>query len=98
MNALTLVILTPEGERGRVQCDSVTLVARDNESGEGGGSVGIRRGHLSAVIALEDGCPVKASSGGEAIAEYSVSGAFASVEKDVVTVVAQTVTERNANE
>ena len=91
MEALTLKILTPQGERSSVACDSVTLFARDGESGEGGGSVGIRRGHLPAVIAIEDGSAVKASLRGEAVASFTVSGAFASVRDDVVTVAAEDV-------
>ena len=90
VDALTLRILTPEGERPSAACDSVTVVARDGADGEGGGSVGIRKGHLPAVIALEDGSAVKASSDGETVAEYTVTGAFASVRDNVVTVTAET--------
>ena len=91
VNALTLKVITPRGEQASVSCDSVTVFARDGENNDGGGSVGIRRGHLPAVIALLDGCAVKASSGGAPVAAYTVSDAFAIVKDDVVTVVAESV-------
>ena len=84
-------LLPPRGEKGGVKCDSVTLIARDSENGEGGGSVGIRRGHLPAVIALEDGSAVKAKDDGSEIASFTVSGAFAEVKDNVVTVIAEEI-------
>ena len=90
MNDLTLRIVTPEGEKASVPCDSVTLFARDGAGGEGGGSVGIRRGHLPAVIALENKSTVKAATGGKSAASFTVSNAFARVRDNVVTVVAET--------
>ena len=92
VDELTLIILTPQGEKGRSACDSVTLIARDGENGDGGGSVGIRRGHLPAVISLEDGSSVIASSNGVSLASYTVSGAFAMVKDNIVTVTAQSAT------
>lgn len=91
MGELTLRLLTPRGEKDGASCDSVTLIARDDENGEGGGSVGIRRGHLPAVIALEDGSAVKAYSDGAAVASFTVSGAFAEVRDNVVTVIAEEI-------
>ena len=91
VNELTLRILTPQGERQSVSCDAVTLFARDGEGGEGGGSVGISRGHMPAVVALEDESIVSAASDGETVASFTVSGAFAVVKDNVVTVTAESV-------
>lgn len=90
MNGLTLVILTPEGEACRLPCEAVTLFARDNEAGEGGGSVGIRRGHIPALIALEPGSIVKARAEGGSETRYKVSRGFAAVKDDIVTAAAET--------
>lgn len=87
MNGLTLIILSPEGERARVECDSVTVFARDDARGEGGGSVGIRRGHIPAVIALENNSRVTAKSAGSIVSEHIVSGGFARVKDNTVTVI-----------
>ncbi|MBO4562732.1 MAG: F0F1 ATP synthase subunit epsilon [Clostridia bacterium] len=85
--ALTFVLLTPEGEAKRLECDSVTLEARDNDMGEGGGSFGIRRGHLPLIAALKPGSEAKISSGGRVIASLKISDGFASVKNDTVTVI-----------
>ncbi len=93
MNELELVIVTPEGEKLRMPCTSVTFFARDNAKGEGGGSVGIRRGHLPALAALEPDSIVRAfADGGDAV-ERTVSLGFVSVKDNVVTVMAESVSE-----
>ncbi len=93
MNALTLKIITPEGERAAVACDSVTFFVRDNDKGEGGGSMGIRRGHVDAIAALEANSVVKARSEGNTVASFIVSGGFAGVKDDIVTIIAEAVKE-----
>ncbi len=90
MNGLTLLIVTPEGEKLRIACEAVTFFARDNEKGEGGGSVGIRRGHLPALAALEPGSVVFARADGKDFPAGTVSRGFVSVKNDVVTVIAET--------
>jgi F0F1-type ATP synthase epsilon subunit len=89
MKTLTLTVLTPAGIATETECTSVTLFARDNGAGEGGGSVGIRPGHLPAVIALAPGSSVKCSSDGRLTLSVTVSGGFATVRDDKVTVVAE---------
>ena len=89
MNELTLLIVTPEGEQVRIQCGSVTLYARDNARGEGGGSIGIRKGHLPALISLKAGSAVKARTDGRDAVVGTVSGGFASVRNNTVTVAAE---------
>lgn len=91
MGALTVRIVTPLGEAASFECDSVTLFAADAQNGEGGGSVGIRRGHIPAVIALADGSVVKGTSDGGETRSFTVSGAFARVGDDAVTVVAKEI-------
>lgn len=93
MNELTLIVITPEGRREGIPCDSVTFFVRDNERGEGGGSMGVRRGHIDAIAALEPGSAVRARSEGKEIASFRVSGGFASVKNNAVTVVAETAEE-----
>ncbi len=88
MNGLTLVMITPEGEKARLSCSHVTLFAKDNAKGEGGGSFGIRRGHLPALAALEKDSPVEAKTD-SGVVRFRVDGGFAGVEDDVVTVVTE---------
>lgn len=85
--ALTLVILTPAGEEARLEAESVRLEACDNAAGEGGGSFGIRRGHIPAVAALKDGSLVRAFTAGRETAAYRISTGFARIENDTVTVI-----------
>ena len=89
MKKLTLTVLTPAGAAAETECSSVTLFARDNEAGQGGGSVGVRPGHLPAVIALAPDSEVRASSDGRVTLSVTVSGGFATVRDDKVTVVTE---------
>ena len=89
-NSIELRLLTPEGELARTECDSVNLFARDNAKGEGGGSVGIRPGHLPAVIALEPGSSVTALAGGKEVLRAFVGGGFARVGRNLVVITAPT--------
>ena len=91
MNEVRLVILTPAGEAASVECDHVNLFARDNAAGENGGSVGIRRGHAPAVVALEANSVVAAKSCGREVFRTTVSGGFARVGSDRVTVITAAV-------
>ena len=88
---LELIILTPNGELARVPCDSVRLFARDNEAGEGGGSIGIRKGRLPAVAALEPGSKAEARLAGELVYKTRVPGGFAMVKDDTVTVLTDSI-------
>ena len=82
---ITLIILTPRGEAARLRCDSVTLFAKDNAAGENGGSMGIRKGHIAAAVALEPGSEIRAFTGGERAAVFRAASGFALVKDDVVT-------------
>ena len=90
---LELAVLTPAGETARIPCDSVRIFVKDNAAGEGGGSMGIRKGRLPAVAALEEGSVVSARLSGEQVFSMRVSGGFALVKDNVVTVLTDTVRE-----
>lgn len=81
--ALLLKIVTPAGEVASVECDSIRLQIPDDENGRQGGSMGIRRGHTDALLAV---APGTVTAVGETVREFPVSGGFAFVERDVVTV------------
>lgn len=83
--ALVLKIVTPGGQKAQVECVSVQLQIPDDEKGQQGGALGIRKGHADALLAVAPGT-VKAVSADGAVKEFSVGGGFAFVEKDVVTV------------
>lgn len=87
---LTLRLLTPSGVAASVECDSIQLVMRPDTEGQKGGLVGIRRDHTASVLALDRG-PVLASREGLPILRASVSGGFASVQDNVVTVLSDDV-------
>ncbi|MBO4278156.1 MAG: hypothetical protein J5925_07155 [Clostridia bacterium] len=84
-------IVTPEGKKASVECESVNVFARDNAQGEGGGSVGFRPGHMPAVAALGKG-EVCAFSGGKRIYSAFVEGGFALVRDNTVTVLTESIT------
>ena len=81
-------LLTPEGEVFSCSCDAVNLTAKDNTSGDGGGSLGVLPGHLPAVAALEEGGSVRCVTGGKTVFSCRVRGGFARIgreEMDVLT-------------
>lgn len=84
--AMTVRIVTPESAAAPVECDSVRLCVADGEKQNEAGSYGIRRNHAPAVFSLGDGA-VTAFLGGEKVLERRVSGGFASVRNNRVTVV-----------
>lgn len=91
---ILLRVLTPAGVRSEVGCDDAVFIAADDPSGHGGGSVGIRRGHMPAVIALAENSVFKAYNAGKCVLEALVTKGVAEVKNDVITVVAESVTEQ----
>jgi len=87
MDTLTLVITTADGETQSFACDSVNLISCDDSMGDNGGSIGIRRGHMPAVIALEPDSMIKAMQNGNRVYSAKIGGGFASVRNNTVTVV-----------
>ena len=82
---IEFIVLTPHGKAVDIRCDSVHLVLCDDETGHGGGQVGLRRGHLPAVLALGDG-PADALLHGETVFHTVLHGGFASGRADVIRV------------
>ena len=88
MSELKLKVITPSGSGGEVDCDSVHLVMPDNSEGKGGGSIGIRKGHENALIALDKG-RIEAFENGKCVFTQDAEGGFAVVKNDVITVMTQ---------
>lgn len=87
-------LITPEGIKFGSECDAVNLFARDNKKGAGGGSVGIRRGHARAIIALDDGKTVNVVLDGKTVFSAAVAGGFADVSDNKVTVITSGVPDK----
>ncbi len=85
---LTLKIVTAHGGLDPVACQSVHLPLCDGANGHGGGSYGIRHGHVKALFALAHG-RVEALAEGKAVLTGQCGGGFASVEDNTVTVVTE---------
>lgn len=88
MEALTLIIVTPQGEQAHLNCDSVRLLVQNGSDESSGGWVGVRKGHVDALMAVEKG-PVLAFQNGQEIGRFETTGGFASVKNNVVTVITQ---------
>ena len=78
-------ILTPLKDVASFRCEAVNLVEKDNAEGQGG-SIGILRGHLPAVIALEENSTVTASAKGKTVFSATVRGGLARVDQESVTI------------
>ena len=91
-------LLTPEGEVFSCSCDGVDLTAKDNASGRGGGSLGVRRGHLPAVAALEEGGRLRILAEGKTLFSCRVRGGFARIGRDEVEVLTPEVREISRGE
>lgn len=86
-------LLTPAGEVFSCLCDAVDLTAKDDASGRGGGSLGVRRGHLPAVAALEEGGGLRCVSGGRTVFSCRVRGGFARIGREEVEVLTPEASE-----
>ena len=81
-----LSVLTPGGEKIRVRCDSVRLIVPDSPDGKtAGGSVGIRRGHADALMAVAPG-KIEAFSDGRSAAVCRTEGGLAIIGENTVSV------------
>ena len=83
-----LKIVTPTGEAATINCESVQLKTPDGVDGKNGGWIGIRRGHVDALLAICEG-PVIALKDGKEISRILLGEGFASVKENVVTVLTQ---------
>ena len=86
MSDLTLKIVTPEGVNETAECDSVILWMAPDSRGKGEGSLGIRKGHVNAVIALGNG-NAEARQSGKTVLSAHTEGGFATVMNNTVTIV-----------
>ena len=86
MTPLTLRIVTPDGTDRTIGCDSVTLWMAPDIHGKGEGSIGIRKGHTDAVIALGNG-PITAHLEGKTVFSARTESGFATVLSNIITVV-----------
>ena len=83
---ILLSVVLPDGEELTVRCDSVRFTVPDSADGRiQGGSVGIRKGHASALMAVASGA-VTAFSAGKQVFSRSMGGGLATVEGDRVTI------------
>ncbi len=83
---ILLSVYTPGSERYRVRCDSVRFSIPDSRDGKTlGGSVGIRRGHADALMAVAPG-KIEGFSDGEPILSCVVKGGLAIVGGDKVSI------------
>ena len=80
------LLLTPVKEVASCSCDAVNLWEKENAAGHGGGSIGIRRGHLPAVLALAESGPLQVTLAGKTCFSGKVHGGFARIEPGSVTV------------
>ena len=83
---LRFQLLTPMKEVVSCTCDTVNLFEKDPAEGWGGGGIGIRRGHLPAVIALAEDGPIRVLTEGKLVFSARVRGGFARVDAESVTV------------
>lgn len=82
---LRLKIVTPKGALESCVCDSVRLTESPDISDKGGGSIGIRTGHIPSFISLAEGSVCGLLNGRSVLSGKSGDG-FATVENDAVTV------------
>ena len=92
---LRFSLLTPRGEACACACDAVDLTAKDDAGGSGGGSIGIRRGHLPAVVALEEGGSLQVRLEGKVLYSVRIRGGFARIDREEVTVLTPELLERD---
>ena len=91
---MTLSVAFPSGGGRSVSCDSVRFRVPDGADGKKtGGLVGIRRGHVDALMAVNGG-EVLAFRGGEEVLRLPVCGGLAMVTADRVTILAESPAER----
>lgn len=88
MEEVILKIVTPKVSYGPYECDSIHLTVCDNESMQGGGSYGIRKGHAKALMVLECG-NIRVFRDGQLLIEGKSGCGFATVENNQVTAVVE---------
>jgi len=87
--SVILEVVTLSGTQPPLACDSVHLNVSDDLDGRGGGSYGIRQGHVNALISLQAG-PLTAYQNGKVLLQAQAGDGFATVKDNKVTVVVDT--------
>lgn len=96
--ALTLTVAYPTGGESHVSCDSVRFQVPDSKDGkQRGGSVGIRRGHIDALMAVDEG-DVLGFTGGREVFRRRVRGGLAIVSRNKVMILAESGSAEDAEE
>lgn len=93
MSGLQVRVLTPKGEERLPECDSLHLNLAPDANGRGEGSIGIRRGHVPALIALAPG-RAEAFLGGIPVWSGELGRGVASVRNDVVTITVEKIKKK----
>ncbi len=83
--ALLLEVFSIDSNAQSVECDYVRLPVAQESSGKFSGSCGIKKGHVKAAISLGEGI-LSADSEGKTVFKAEISGGFAVVENNTVTV------------
>lgn len=88
---LLLTITTPDETRS-IRCEAVSFTVPDSEAHpNAGGSVGIRRGHTDALMAVAAG-RIVARAAGSVVLTVGVAPGFAVVRRDEITVITDRIT------
>jgi F0F1-type ATP synthase epsilon subunit len=92
--SLYLKIITPNDCIGPFECDSVKLIITDGKRDKEGGSYGIRRGHVTSLLALGKG-KTEAFLNSKLVFSAETSEGFAKISPDLVTLVVDSVKHLN---
>lgn len=85
---MQLVLASPKGSLVPIECDSVHITVAEDKNGKQGGNYGIRKGHVNSVFAVKQGT-VTALLNGETVFTAETGKGFATVDKDLVTVIVE---------
>ena len=89
---LHLTVTTPDQTRS-VRCDAVNFLVPDSpDNPNAGGSVGIRRGHADALMAIAPG-RITARAGGHTVLSVDSSAGFAVIRRDEITIIVDRIDE-----
>ena len=87
---LLLSIATPNDPETAICCDAVRFTVPDGVNGKNGGSIGIRRGHVDALMVVAPG-RIVARVGERVVFDCTAEAGFAVVQNDRVTILTDRV-------
>ncbi len=88
--SLTLEVYGVDRKLPAIKCDYVRLPLAEDINGRFSGSCGIKKGHAKSALALGKGCII-ATENGASVFETEISGGFALVNNNVVSVTADSL-------